>query len=344
MTSPLISLKTKSRIASADILAADLKAQWWELADNRELDTIAGDGARGGIVLDEKGQLRWEAVDKNGNQIAHVERKRDCGPFQVVQNKLRGRRPNDAGALRFGPPSQPQPDGFYCERPDHPLSVNRRAYVAIELSDGRQVALVRNGFPFNMHGHWLAFLAKFIGSEIGYPWREQSLSFEIIKLMFDLAGTLGREYCVAYNPPLLGATQWQLHFHVELVGEHPVERAVRIPLAGGGAFPLYPAGCLISENNSPATLWAWIRRLAEAGIGANLLMRDHVAYLFPRRSGIGVLPEFPAGGVIAFSELCGMFICSSSDALFEALDENSLRDALRRTTLPVDEAWPIAMG
>ncbi len=147
MTSPSISLKTKSRIASADILADDLKAQWWELAGNRELDTVAGDGARGGVVLDENGQLRWEAVDKNDNQIAHVERKRDCGPFQIVQNKLRVHRPNDGGALRFGPPPQPQPDGFYCERPDHPLSINRRAYVGIELSDGRQVAFGAQRLP-----------------------------------------------------------------------------------------------------------------------------------------------------------------------------------------------------
>lgn len=343
MSSLSICLKTKSRIASPHDLRDHLKEQWTELARNRELDIVAADGARGGIVLDDTGQHRWEAVDKDGSPIAPVERRRNCGLYQLVLNALRGRRPGGAGAVSFGPSPQPQPDGFYSEQPGHPLSIKRRSFVGVDLGGGRQVALVRNGFPFNLHGHWLALIAKFTESSIDYPWGQQFLSFEIVKLMFDLAAVLGREYCVAFNPPLFGATQWQLHFHVARIEEHPVERAVRVPLAGGGAFPLYPAGCLISENSSPATFWAWIRRLQEAGISANLLVRDRCAYLFPRRPGVGVLPGFPAG-MIAFSELAGVFICSSSGDLFEALDEHCLREAHRRTTLPVDEVWPIAVG
>jgi hypothetical protein len=147
---------------------------------------------------------------------------------------------------------------------------------------------------------------------------------------------------IAFNPPYFGATQAHFHLHVLKRGAYPVECAIRISLDGGGAFPLYPAGCLILENASPETLTNWLDRLTERGIASNLLVREKTAFVFPRRPGIGVLPEFPAA-LIAFSELAGHWI-TSHEKIFEALDEDYLRTALRRATISADEAWPIALG
>ena len=78
------------------------------------------------------------------------------------------------------------------------------------------------------------------------------------------------------------------------------------------------------------------------GVAVNLLVRERTAYVFPRRPGVGIVPEFPTG-LIGFCELSGLWICSNK-SVYTALDEEYLRVAHRKVTLAVDEAWPIVAG
>jgi hypothetical protein len=334
-------MKTKPRSTSAHNIGEFVTKFWRELLANNEVKINSDDGAQGGVVLSD-GKPQWWAHDKNGNDVDPVERSRTCGSHRITYNWFRGQKPAAKRELRFGPPSPPQRDGFFTGQPSHPLSIMARPWFGIELADRRQIGCVANGFPFAAEGHLLALIGKFTDGDIAYPWIAQSLNSETVKLILDLALALGDAYAVGFNPPYGGASQEQFHGHVVKTGEYPVERAVRVPLAGGCSFPLYPAGCLILENAFAQTISAWVGRLRAYGIVSNLLVRGRTAYVFPRRPGVGIVPDFPAG-LIAFSELSGHWICSD-ESVYEAIDEDSLRTALRRTTLPVDEAWSIAMG
>ena len=329
---------TKSRIISDNNIGEALSKLWEELCANDEVRINVG-GAAGGVTLI-SGKPHWWARDKDGKEVKPAERSRICGCHEVTYSWLRGQRP--AVSRKFGPPPPPQRDGFLIGQPDHLLSIMRRAWLSVNLGEQREIGCVVNGFPFVAGGHFLALIAKFTDGRISYPWAEQCMSFGTVKLVLDLALRLGPEYAVGFNPPYYGATQAQFHVHLVKRDEYPVERAVRVPLDAGGAFPLYAGGCLILESASPDTLSGWLARLGERGIASNLLIRKRTAYVFPRRPGVGVVAEFPAG-LIAFSELSGHWI-TSDESVFDELDEDYLRTALRRATIPVDEAWGIAMG
>jgi len=65
-------------------------------------------------------------------------------------------------------------------------------------------------------------------------------------------------------------------------------------------------------------------------------------YVYPRRPGVGIVPESP-GGMIGFSELSGHWIFSD-ELLYEEIDEDCVRVALRKVTVPVEEAWGIVIA
>ena len=329
--------KTKFTITTAPNIGEAADNHWLQAVASNEVYITAANGVKGGLVLT-NGEIEWSASDAAGKRIDPVESGRVCGSQKLFYNYMRGQRP--VAPARFGPPPPPQRDGFFPGQPSHPLSIKRRPCLVVEMGEGRKIALVPNGFPFVAEGHFLAFHAKMIDDDVVYPWVEQRLNSETSKLILDLAVALGPDYAVGYNDPGTGGTQRLFHPQVLKVGEYPVERAVRIPLADGAAFPLYSAGCLIAENVLPDTLLSWVERLQGRGVALNLLVRDRTAFVFPRRSGVGIVPEFPTG-LIAFSELSGHWICSN-ERVYTALDEDYLRTAHRKVTLGVDEAWPIA--
>jgi hypothetical protein len=329
---------TFTRTTAADIRTA-IEIHWREAIEGKEVQVRMPNGANGGVVY-VNSELQWFANDAVGNKIEPVERSRSCGSQTVSYNYIRGQRP--AAAVRFGPPAPPERDGFFPRQPENPLSIRRRRCLVVGISGGREVGLVPNAFPFAAQGHFLAFLAQVIDDEVQFPWIEQHLNFETLSLILDLAADLGPHYAVGYNDPKVGGTQLMFHPQVVKAAVHPVERAVRIPLADGAAFPLYSAGCLIAQNASAAMLLSWVRRLQMQEVPLNMLVRERTVYLFPRRKGVGVVPEFPSG-MIAFSELAGNWICSS-DRVYEALEEHHLRNAHEKVTLPVDEAWAIVAG
>jgi hypothetical protein len=331
--------KTKSRTTTATNAAESLKGLWRDLITNGEF-IINADDSRGEITL-VNGEPCLRAYDKDDKEILPAERSRKVGAHVLKSQHFRGRRPGSAKReMRFGPPPPPQRDGFLVADPKHPNSIMMRPYVTFKLGCGQRIGCVRNGWPISTKGHFLGLICTETSDGITYPWVEQRLTPETIELILELALAVGPSYAVGYNPKDFGASQEQFHVHI-VDDDYAVERAARVRLAGGGSFPLYPAGCLILEKASSATISQWVRRLDAHGILTNLLVRSDVAYIYPRRRGIGIISEFPAG-MIAFSELSGVWICS--DEIYEVIDEEWLRVALRKVTVPVEDAWGMVMS
>lgn len=312
---------------------------WVEQIANGEFP-ITADDSRGEIAL-LNGEPTLRAYDKDGKEIRPAERLRKIGGLVLRSQHFRSRRPGGARReARFGPPSAPQRDGFLVAQPEHPNSIMGRPYVSFRLGCGHEIGCFNNGWPISTRGHFLGLICENTEGEINYPWIEQRLTPETIELIAELALAVGPSYAIGYNPISLGASQQQFHVHI-VKDEYAVEKAPRFLLAGGGSFPLYAAGCLILENAAPEKIADCVLRLEAYGILANLLLRSGIAYIYPRRRGVGIVSEFPTG-MIAFSELSGVWICS--DEIYDAADEECLRVALRKVTVPVEEAWRMVTG
>ena len=204
-------MKTQSRIVPAENFGPALTQHWQALCASGDLKITAPGGVTGGIAL-VQGRLEWFARDPQGREVDPVERTRTCGSQQLSFNWLRGQKP--ASIRNFGPPPPPQRDGFFVEQPDHPLSIMRRPWLGVRFADGREIACFANGFPILAQGHMLALIAKFDNGVITYPWLEQRLNFETIRLTLDLAAALGNSHALSFNPPFFGATQGHFHLHV----------------------------------------------------------------------------------------------------------------------------------
>jgi len=191
-----------------------------------------------------------------------------------------------------------------------------------------------NAFPYTADGHLLLVPCRNKLDKLEFPHDHQRMNLGMLKGLLSIAAALP-EWLIGFSAIRAGASQDHWHAHLLRCETLPVERALPVRV-DAFCYPFgYPAGCLIVANATSGSLMPVVERLRSHKVPFNLMLRGETAYVFGRRHGAELVPEFPTG-TIAISELCGRLLVSH-EAIWERLTESIIAEALRKATYPVEK-------
>jgi hypothetical protein len=260
----------------------------------------------------------------------------------LLEVSLRPHRAGRPGAPRldnFDPPKPPPPDShckFEENNPEHPWSIARRPWYAIEHG-AHSSAAIPNGSTYVDDAHYLLVPSELNGpSSIHYPHEPQFLDLVWIKHLLAVADALGDEWAVGWNTLCAGATVDHRHAHLLKRPPLPCEKVLRLTVGDYQYAFGWPAGNLVIDGSDPDRLWHRVDRLQTENVPFNLLIRRRTVFLFGRRVGATLPAEFP--GVMGLMELGGCAIVSDA-AVFDALTAELLAIAMRKAALSTEELF-----
>lgn len=334
------------KIHQVDNIGAAFTSEWNRVVVNHEIRVTGSDGSEGWVDEDDNGDFVLMTKNKATGQVEKAEAERDEGRLKLGYSPLREKRFGFAALQTFGDTTGPAVGAKNCvmdclndpENGAHKMSiVSRKPCLAIE-GHGMLLGAIPNGFPYYALGHWLLLMAVLLGNVLKYPHVPQLMTYEFFKNLVRLAAEAA-EWVLGWSDLHAGATADHAHAHLfRSKRPLPAETWLQWQIGGMRYLVGYPAGCLVFDTSADVdTLWRAICRLQANKAPFNLVVRGHQAYLFGRAKGGEVVPEAP-WGVLAICELMGYHIISNK-TVFETVREQVLFEAMRKTTIPIEELW-----